>query len=356
MTQANIAEYKRMIQSHPRLIPTGGRSKTALAPPSGVDTLDLSQLDGFLEYQPSEYTFTALPGTRLTEVHQILAEHGQFLPFDPPLGERGATLGGTVAAGLSGSGRYRFGGLRDFILAVQFLDGEGELVRAGGKVVKNSAGFDLPKWMVGSLGGFGALVELTFKVFPRPLAYTSLRASYPSLDEALQALILITNTPIDLFCLDLSPHFSGADLLLRIGGLPESFPSRLERLKSLLGRGDVIEGEEDHQLWREANEFLWLQEGVSLVKVPLTPRQVLRFDNFLGEHQAGRRYSVGANLAWVAWPGDLEQLERQLIHLQLAGLVVLGLPGRRRIGFRTGDSFAKRVKQALDPAGRWMEV
>ena len=73
-----------------------------------------------------------------------------------------------MASGLSGPGRFRFGGLRDFLIGVQFVDGTGKLVRSGGKVVKNAAGFDLPKFMVGSLGRFGILTELSFKVFPAP--------------------------------------------------------------------------------------------------------------------------------------------------------------------------------------------
>ena len=108
----------------------------------------------------------------------MLAEHGQYLPFDPPLAAAGATLGGTVAAGLSGPGRYRYGGVRDFVLGVRFVDGMGNLVRGGGKVVKNAAGFDFPKLMVGSLGRLGVLAELSFKVFPQPPAFATLAVSY----------------------------------------------------------------------------------------------------------------------------------------------------------------------------------
>src|SRR5207253_308179 len=132
-------------------------------------------LRGITEYDPSEFTFTAGAGTPVREIVAALAERGQYLPFDPMLADAGATLGGTVAAGLSGPGRFRFGGLRDFILGVQFVDGEGRVLRMGGKVVKNAAGFDLPKFFVGSVGRFGILTELTFKVFPRPVATRTLR-------------------------------------------------------------------------------------------------------------------------------------------------------------------------------------
>src|SRR5207253_6842143 len=143
-------------------------------------------LRGITEYDPSEFTFTAGAGTPVREIVAALAESGQYLPFDPMLVEAGATLGGTVAAGLSGPGRFRFGGVRDFILGVRFVDGAGRLLRMGGKVVKNAAGFDLPKFFCGSLGRFGLIVEATFKVFPRPASRLTLRLRAENAEVALQ--------------------------------------------------------------------------------------------------------------------------------------------------------------------------
>ena len=354
--EASIEQLGSRVTAHPRLLPIGARSKPALSHRGDYELLTVESLSGVLEYQPSEFTFTALAGTRLETVDHMLAEHGQFLPFDPPLVERGATLGGTVAAGLSGSGRYRFGGARDFLLGVKFLDGNGSLVRAGGKVVKNSAGFDIPKLMVGSLGYFGALVELSFKVFPRPAEYATLIRSYPSLDEALQQLSRLSTAPLDLFCLDLVPQDGKADLIVRIGGLPESFPGRFERLGGLLGGGETLQGLPEIELWRTVREFAWVPEHTRTVKVPLTPQRIPPLDSFLSEHNALRRYSVAGNLAWVAWPGELQALDQRLSDLQLSGLTVLGPPGHTRLGLRTAASFVRRIKQALDPQGRWVEV
>lgn len=356
MNAAILEDLQNTVRSQTGLKPAGGRSKTALAAPAGATVLHLSSLSGILEYQPSEYTFTAWAGTPLAEVDAALAEHGQYLPFDPPLVRRGATLGGTVAAGLSGSGRYRYGGVRDFLLGVRFLDGEGQLLRAGARVVKNSAGFDLPKMLVGSLGAYAALVELTFKVFPRPAAYATLRAEYPSVGQALEALVRLTAAPVDLFTLDLLPSPGRAELLVRIGGLPASFPARLQRLKGLLESAQVIEGEGEAALWEEAREFTWVPEAAALVKIPLTPRRLVELEPWLEENGALRRYAAGANLAWVAWPGEIEALDRRLAELALSGLVVLGRPGCPRLGLRNGVPFARRVKRALDPHERWLEV
>jgi glycolate oxidase FAD binding subunit len=360
MNSRAIIEFHREIQSiivdHACLQPAGAQSKTALSATGEVFALDFTSLSGLIEYEPSEYTFTALAGTPLAEVHAALAEHNQYLPFDPPLVEAGATLGGTVAAGLSGPGRYRFGGVRDFMLAVQYLDGQGRLVRSGAKVVKNSAGFDMPKLMVGSLGSLGALTELTLKVFPRPAGTASFQVDFSGIDEALKVLVHLTLLPLDLYALDLAPHPRGVYLLIRIGGSPASFPARLQRLKEMLGEGQVLEGDAEEEIWRSEREYLWMPAQTSLVKIPLTPRRVTQLDGFLSANNASRRYQAGANLAWVAWPGNLELLDRHLQENQLRGLVLLGSPGRVYLGMDTGGTFASRVKQAVDPLGRWADV
>ncbi|MDX1524203.1 MAG: FAD-binding protein, partial [Anaerolineae bacterium] len=134
---ATIDQLQEAVRSQPRLLPRGNGSKVPLAtPPGDVASLHLAELAGVLDYEPGEFTFTALAGTPVSEVNRLLAEHGQYLPFDPPLVKRGATLGGVVAAGTSGPLRYRYGGVRDFLIGVRVVDGRGQLVRAGGKVVK----------------------------------------------------------------------------------------------------------------------------------------------------------------------------------------------------------------------------
>jgi len=313
-----------------------------------------------LEYQPDEFTFTALAGTPLAQVQAALAEHGQFLPFDPPLAGRGATLGGTVASGLSGPGRYRYGGVRDFLLGVQFVDGCGNQVRGGGRVVKNAAGFDLPKLMVGSLGQLGVLVELAFKVFPCPPAFATLRWEFPSLAPALQALTRLTASPIELNALELEPGSQGAALLVRLGGTARSFPERLARLQSLVAQPavgilpeDGSHVNEETFTWQRLREFAWAPAGCLLVKVPLTPQRVLAFDERLEAGGALRRYSAGANLAWIAWPGALEHLEQILLESSLSGLVVMGAAPQPLVGVSTGDGFLRRVRQALDPQGKF---
>ena len=354
-------EVQQAVLAHASLVPRGGGTKAALStPPAGSLVLDLSRLSGIVEYEPDEFTFTALAGTPLQQVEALLADHGQYLPFDPLLVQHGATLGGTVAANTSGPGRYRYGGVRDFLLGARFIDGAGNLVRGGGKVVKNSAGFDLPRLLVGSLGRLGVLVELTFKVFPGPASYATLKIDYATLSEALAALSRLATSPLECLAIDLEPaeHQEGTTMWVRLGGLSEAMPARLERMREFLGGGLVLQGPEEKSLWQQVRELAWVPPGWLLAKIPLTSRRIPLLADRLRERQAHCRYSVGGNLAWLAWSPEegLDTLNDLLAGLNLAGLVLLGPPGRPYLGAYTGGLLASRVKQTLDPAGRFLEV
>ncbi len=127
-----IKELRDNLRAAPRSLAIGGGSKwTCRQGDESVRPVSTASLSGIVEYQPDEYTITVGAGTTLRDLIATLAENNQYLPFDPPFAAEGATLGGTVAAGLSGSGAQRHGRLRDFILAIQFMTGDGRLVRGG---------------------------------------------------------------------------------------------------------------------------------------------------------------------------------------------------------------------------------
>ncbi len=212
---SSIAELIEAVRATPKLLAVGAGTKPRLATAEGVK-LSTRGLSGIVEYEPTEFTFTALAGTQVGEIVAALAERGQYMPFDPICVEAGATLGGTVSAGLSGPGRFRYGGVRDFILGVRFVDGAGRLLRMGGKVVKNAAGFDLPKFFVGSLGRFGVLAEITFKVFPRPASALTIKLRVDTLETATRIMIEAANERWELAALDIPP--AGRDVYLRIEG------------------------------------------------------------------------------------------------------------------------------------------
>ena len=157
----------------------GGGSKEFYGGESKGEVLDARGCAGIVSYEPTELVVTARGGTPLAELEAALAEKGQMLAFEPPHFGAGATLGGCVAAGLSGPRRAAAGSLRDFLLGVQILDGRGRLLVFGGQVMKNVAGYDVSRLVAGSLGTLGLIVEASLKVLPRPRAELTLDIELP---------------------------------------------------------------------------------------------------------------------------------------------------------------------------------
>ncbi len=385
----SVDEIQEAVRGAKSVRVRGGGSKPALSQRhchEDVQWLNLSTLSGVIDYQPDEYTFTARAGTPVAEMSALLEEKGQYLPFDPPLAERGATLGGTVAAGLSGAGRYRYGGIRDFLIGIRFVDGKGQEVRGGGAVVKNAAGFDFPKLFVGSLGRLGVLTELTFKVFPQPPAFATVAADFNGLSELLSALDAVTRSAIDLHAVDLAPTQKGWTLWVRIGGLLNVLQERAQALQAVVSAGaeptrdlSLYQDLEDRNLWQTARSMGWLGEGMGLVRVPLTPRRIPALEYALGGSRATtRRYSVGGNLLWLGWPEDTAtedsdqsssgDLHSILLELDLQGVQLIGR-ARRAPTQHDGDdtvggegpllgrpfqnAFLRRIALALDPEGKF---
>lgn len=152
-----------------KVVPWGGGTTISLGrPPLRVDlALDLSDLTGVVDYEPADMTASFRAGTTLQDAQALLAAHGQFIPLDPPGADR-VTLGGILATAASGPWRHRYGTPRDLVLAVRVVHADGTVTRGGAKVVKNVAGYDMPKLYIGSLGTLGVIVEATFRVYPRP--------------------------------------------------------------------------------------------------------------------------------------------------------------------------------------------
>ncbi|MPY90688.1 MAG: FAD-binding protein [Luteitalea sp.] len=351
-------EVSDIVRAHRALRPVAGRSKPALSMACAEATMvDVSALSGVIEYQPEECTFTALAGTPVSEIDRSLAQQRQYLPFDPPFSVRGATLGGTVASGLSGPLRYRYGGVRDFLLGARFVDGEGQIVRSGGKVVKNAAGFYLHHLLIGSLGRLGVLLDLTFKVFPLPEAMTTVVASYPTLAEALAALDGLRRSSFEPAAIDVLPP---GTLYTRLAGIAETLPKRAEALERYLNVDtERLNGLEEETFWRDARQLAWVAPDAALVKIPVTPARMTALDEALATDGVARRYSGGGEVAWIAWPGPLATLDTLLDTLQLSGLLVIDAAGATRprldprMGVRPGEPFLARARQALDPNGRF---
>ena len=354
LSPTSVEELVEAVRSTPRILAVGSGTKPRL---SAVDAVRLStsKLTGILEYDSSEFTFTALAGTPLKEIVAALAAQGQYLPFDPVLVAAGATIGGTVAAGLSGPGRFRFGGVRDFILGIKFVDGMGRLLRMGGKVVKNAAGFDLPKFFVGSLGRFGVLVEVTFKVFPAPPARLTLRLRLPvdGAETAARVLAELANSRWEPEALDLPADDD--HLWVRLAG-PQVAIEEISR--EILSRwpGENVDTAKAEAKWAGLGEFSWAA-GARLIKLVLTAdvlpalaRSFASLDGIDGLVHA----SAGGNVGFLslASKADASKVDEELRKLNLRGVGLRG-DGPLWYGARKDFEIANAVKSALDPQDRF---
>jgi len=350
---ASIAELQKLVRGSDRLLIVGGGSKARLPDGGGEDpgatVASPLSLSGIVEYNPQEYTISAKAGTRLSELEWALAEHGQFLPFVPPFAQQGATVGGMLATGLSGWACQRFGLVRDFVIGVELIDGLGQRIRGGGKVVKNAAGFDLPKLMTGSLGQLGVITEACFKVFPRPAAYRALRFRYDSFGQAMAGhQRLLSETSFELDGLLLS---SEGELRIRVGGLVDSLPQRAKAIAAFLGREaeEQEDGDAEAGLWQGGLESWLSHPRRAALKAPVKPSQLLPFESAFAERSRRRLY---CNLGSTAW-ALLDEGEACPAEGDGWDGLLLGRGWPALVGSPRSNPFYARLRQALDPKAKF---
>ncbi len=357
LTPANAVELAEAVRTTPRLLAVGAGTKPRLSAVA-CPKLSTLKLNGIVEYEPSEFTFTALAGTPVRHISAALAERGQYLPFDPMLAGAGATLGGTVAAGLSGPGRFRFGGLRDFILGVQFVDGAGRILRLGGKVVKNAAGFDVPKFFVGSLGRFGVLTEITFKVFPAPISRLTLLLEASETASVVKILTTAGSARWEIEALDWLPD--AHSVALRLGGPATALVTLAQEILSRWP-GKKLNETEAEKLWADLREFTWAEADPrgratpSLIKVALAPGNLVAFHEGLAALPGARaRVSAGGNVAFVSLPEAAQAvpLDRSLQTQKLSALTLRG-DTPLWLGARPNFKITAAVQAALDADNRF---
>lgn len=214
MLEALTAQIRAAYAHGTPLVIQGGGSKSFYGNTAQGEILDTRALNGVVDYQPKELVLTAQAGTPLADIESVLAEHHQALAFEPPhFGA--ATLGGCVATGLSGPRRPYTGAVRDYVLGVRMIDGTGQALRFGGQVIKNVAGYDVSRLMVGALGTLGVITEVSLKVLPRPAAEISLQFEMDEAD-ALNIMNRWAGQPLPLSATSwhaglLSVRLSGAE-------------------------------------------------------------------------------------------------------------------------------------------------
>lgn len=229
----------------------GGGTKAAFGAPREAELVSLAGLTGVVDYDPAELVLTVRAGTLLSDVQALVAGEGQMLAFEP-WGAAGATIGGTMAAGVAGSRRITAGSARDHLLGLTAVSGRGEVFVAGAKVVKNVTGYDLPKLMAGSWGRIGAMAELTLKVLPAPREVVTLaaRGLAPAAAHAAMACALGSNAEVSA-----AAALADGTVLLRVAGFAPSVAARCAALPGLMaGHGAVerMDTAEAALLWQRA--------------------------------------------------------------------------------------------------------
>jgi glycolate oxidase FAD binding subunit len=207
--------------------------------------LDASGLTGIIAYEPEELILTAAPGTPVAEIEAALAAKGQRLGFDPgdwrglldPLHGGIGTLGGAISADASGPARVRYGAARDHLLGLRGVNGFGEAFKAGGKVVKNVTGFDLPKLVCGAMGTLCVLTEVTLRVFPKPSLSSTLAVRGLSPEDGFAVLRRVWSSPLEATGL----VFSNDTALMRLEGEKEPLAEKCAMLRGLLGEHSLVE-------------------------------------------------------------------------------------------------------------------
>ncbi len=284
----------------------GGGTRVGLGRPvQSEKTLSTAGLCGITLYEPGALTLVVKAGTPLAEVEAALAAEGQMLPFEPMdhralLGTNGEpTIGGVVACGVSGPRRIQAGACRDAMLGVRFVNGRGEVVKSGGRVMKNVTGYDLTKLMCGSHGTLGVLSEIGFKVLPKPEAEATMICS--GLDDAV-AIALLNTTLASPFGITGAAHIGGRSQV-RIEGLEGSVAYRSAQLLGLLGAGwEVVTGPASAALWGEVRDvvpFAGRDGAVWRVAVKPTDGPVLCDALRVAELDHDVLYDWGGGLVWL---------------------------------------------------------
>ena len=320
--------------------------------PPNTTAITLAAFQKIVEYQPEEYTITLEAGAKVSDVISILAEQGQYFPFDPLFIDKDSTIGGIIANGYSGPGANRYGILRDFIIGLSFIDGQGNHIKTGGKVVKNAAGFDIPKLMVGSRGSLGIITESTFKVFPLPQAYKTILFRFDSFEKGHTALLALGRSQFTLDALDLD---SKGTLIIRLSGQAASIDTRIQALETMLGSThDPLS--RDKPFWQVPLNLQSYPKTGLLLKIPNSPTAIAEIDAKLAPNCPHRRYSIGGFVSWIYSESEVNDLSQSLKELDLSAQIASGDTLEQVIGTDHPKAFYNRIKQALDPQQKFIAL
>jgi glycolate oxidase FAD binding subunit len=316
----------------------GGGTKDFYGRELRGEVLDTREYAGIVDYEPTELVITARAGTKLGDIESAMHERGQMLAFEPPQFASGSTLGGCIAAGLSGPRRPYAGSARDLVLGVRMLDGKGADLRFGGQVMKNVAGYDVSRLMAGSLGTLGVLLEVSMKALPLPPAEVTIRREQTA-EQAVQLMNSWAGKPLPIT----ATCHAGEALYVRLSGAAPA----VEAARLKLGGDEVSDGAgfwrqvRDHQLdfFSGAPQLWRISVKPTTAPLPLQGAQLIEWS--------------GA-LRWLA--ADADPVHVRDTAQRAGGHAILFRRGRS-----TAETFHplqpallrihQRLKQTFDPRG-----
>jgi glycolate oxidase FAD binding subunit len=328
----------------------GASSKRLMAGPvERADvTISTTAMARVLQYEPRDLTISVEAGMRYAELNSLLAQNRQMIPLDPPFSDR-ATMGGIVAANTSGPRRRLYGSARDMVIGMTFATLEGKLVRTGGMVVKNVAGLDMGKLMIGSFGTLAAIATLNFRLYPLPDATRTFVLEFDKLADVIAVRDLVLKSRLQPAAIDIVKSSNSYQLAIQAGGSP----AVLDRYSRELFRMRVLEGAEEEALWggiREATpKFLRDHKNGAVVRVSCVLSEVGRMLASLPAHASARAGS-GVCYGYFEQTGDLR-------HQPFGTSVVEFAPQNFRetaeLWPQPGNDFAmmKKIKEMFDPEG-----
>jgi glycolate oxidase FAD binding subunit len=273
--------------------------------------VSLREFSGIVDYTPAELVMTVGAGTPLSQVEQALERSNQYLAFEPvdlgpvygkPAGQQ--TIGGVIATNLSGPRRPFAGAARDFFLGFKGVNGSGEMIKAGAKVVKNVTGYDLPKLIAGSFGTLVAMTEVTLKVVPAPETTVALALEKIDIATAQRLMVAVLGSTIETTGAVYLPDL--ARLVFRLEGSGPSVAYRLDVLRDLVGEGMVQQGEAAQAIWRDLRNISHVQtpQPAFLWSLSVAPAGFAKSFQALLDRIPNARTQVdwGGGRIWLAHP------------------------------------------------------
>ena len=390
----NIEQISEIMKAASRagacVIPMGSGTKRALGNrPSGADiVLSTGKLNRVIEHESADLVATTECGITLSDFNARLGVKSQFLPVDPPHIAGGATVGGIIAANDSGPLRLRYGTSRELLIGMKVVRPDGSVFKGGSKVVKNVAGYDLPKLFVGSLGTLGIIAEATFRLYPIPESSRTYFTAFESLGNAHDAVRTLIDSNLVINSLEhMNPALAGElarsygpgqgtgrySIAVRIMNVSRAVEDQMKTVAGVVqqngGEGFMLEGEREEAFWKEVREFPWARDDSpsAVLKAGLlisdVPRMYLALENLADKYGISARASAraGNGVVIVSAAGDNEPVlgavkeMREFSESAGGSLVVVeaspgvksGIDAWGAIG--SSLDLMKRIKSGFDP-------